>query len=80
MVRASRDESIGGADFNKIMANGGVASPTDPIHFYGFSREEITAIVNEAKSACTYVSAHLYTDDAIRRAVNAACIRSSIAT
>ena len=34
--RAAREEIKGGADFVKIMANGGVASPTDPIHFLGF--------------------------------------------
>lgn len=67
--RATREEIKGGADFIKIMANGGVASPTDPIHFLGFAREEIIAIVEEAKNAGTYVSAHLYTDEAIRRAV-----------
>ncbi|QCI66737.1 metal-dependent hydrolase family protein [Phreatobacter stygius] len=67
--RAAREEIKGGADFIKIMANGGVASPTDPIHFLGFSREEIMAIVEEANNAGTYVSAHLYTDAAIRRAV-----------
>jgi imidazolonepropionase-like amidohydrolase len=53
------------------MANGGIASPTDPIHFLGFSREELDAAVEEAKSAGTYVSAHLYTDEAIRRCVDA---------
>lgn len=67
--RAAREEIKGGADFIKIMANGGVASPTDPIHFFGFSREELLAIVEEARGAGTYVSAHLYTDEAIRRAV-----------
>jgi imidazolonepropionase-like amidohydrolase len=67
--RAAREELKSGADFIKIMANGGVASPTDPIHFLGFSREEIAAIVEEAKNAGTYVSAHLYTDEAIRRCV-----------
>jgi imidazolonepropionase-like amidohydrolase len=69
--RAAREEIKGGADFIKIMANGGVASPTDPIHFFGFSREELDAAVEEARSAGTYVSAHLYTDDAIRRCVEA---------
>lgn len=67
--KAAREEIKGGATFIKIMANGGVASPTDPIHFLGFSREEIIAIVEEAANAGTYVSAHLYTDEAIRRAV-----------
>jgi imidazolonepropionase-like amidohydrolase len=67
--KAAREEIKAGAQFIKVMANGGVASPTDPIAFLGFSREELTAIVEEAANARTYVSAHLYTDEAIRRAV-----------
>lgn len=67
--KAAREEIKQGAHLIKIMANGGVASPNDPIHFLGFSREEIIAVVEEASNAGTYVSAHLYTDDAIRRAV-----------
>lgn len=67
--RAAREEIKAGADFIKVMANGGVASPTDPIAFLGFSREELIAIVEEAENAQTYVAAHLYTDQAIRRAV-----------
>ena len=67
--KACREEIKQGAHLIKIMANGGVASPNDPIHFLGFSREEITAAVEEASNAGTYVSAHLYTDEAIRRAV-----------
>jgi imidazolonepropionase-like amidohydrolase len=69
--RAAREEIKGGADFIKIMANGGCASPTDPIHFLGFSRSELEAVVEEARMAGTYVSAHLYTDEAIRRCVEA---------
>lgn len=67
---AARDEIRQGATYVKIMANGGVASPTDPIAFLGFSSDEIRAIVEEAKNAQTYVAAHLYTDEAIARAVN----------
>jgi imidazolonepropionase-like amidohydrolase len=66
---AARDEIRQGAQFIKIMANGGVASPTDPIAFLGFSNDEIRAIVEEARNAQTYVAAHLYTDEAIARAV-----------
>jgi imidazolonepropionase-like amidohydrolase len=69
--RAAREEIKGGAQFIKIMANGGCASPTDPIHFLGFSRDELAAVVEEASNAGTYVSAHLYTDAAIRRCVEA---------
>ncbi|WP_046862005.1 metal-dependent hydrolase family protein [Microvirga massiliensis] len=66
---AARDEIRQGAQFIKIMANGGVASPTDPIAFLGYSSDEIRAIVEEAHNAQTYVAAHLYTDEAIARAV-----------
>lgn len=66
---ACREEIKSGATFIKLMANGGVASPTDPIGFLGYSREEIAAAVEEAENAQTYVAAHLYTDQAIRRAV-----------
>ena len=67
--RACREEIRAGADFIKIMANGGVASPTDPIAFLGFCEAEIRAAVEEARMAQTYVAAHLYTDEAIARAV-----------
>lgn len=58
-----------GANFIKVMANGGVSSPNDPIHSIQYSREEILAMVEEAENAGLYVSAHVYTDKAIRRCV-----------
>ena len=67
--RACRQELRQGAQFIKIMANGGVASPTDPIAWQGYSADEMTAAVQEAADAQTYVSAHLYTAEAITRAV-----------
>jgi len=69
--RACREEIKAGADYIKIMANGGVASPTDPIAFLGYSMDEMRAAVEEAQMAQTYVAAHLYTDEAISRAVDA---------
>jgi imidazolonepropionase-like amidohydrolase len=69
--KACREEIKSGADYIKIMANGGVASPTDPIAFLGYSLEELRAVVEEAQMAQTYVAAHLYTDQAIDRAVEA---------
>ncbi len=68
--RAAREELRQGADFIKVMANGGIASPTDPIHMLQFSRAELEAAVEEAKNLGTYVSAHLYTDEAISRALD----------
>lgn len=66
---AAREELRAGADFIKVMANGGIASPADPIHMLQYSRDELLAAVEEAGNLGTYVSAHLYTDGAIRRAV-----------
>jgi imidazolonepropionase-like amidohydrolase len=68
--RACREEVKAGAQFIKLMANGGVASPNDPIHMLGFSVDEMTAAVEEADNAGFYVAAHLYTDRAIARAVD----------
>jgi len=66
---AVREEILKGATQIKIMASGGVASPNDPLHFLGYSTDEIRAIVEEAGNADTYVMAHAYTGRAIRRAV-----------
>lgn len=69
--RACRQELRQGAAFIKIMANGGVASPTDPVAWQGYSPAEMQAAVEEAADAQTYVAAHLYTAEAIQRAVQA---------
>lgn len=65
--KAAREELRAGAHFIKIMANGGVGTPTDPLDGVQFSVEEIKAIVEEAKNAGTYVAAHVYTDESIER-------------
>lgn len=67
--RAVRQELQMGADQIKIMASGGVSSPTDPIGALGYSEDEIRAIVAEARARGTYVMAHAYTPDSIQRAV-----------
>jgi imidazolonepropionase-like amidohydrolase len=67
--RAAREELQMGADQIKIMASGGVASPTDPVGAFGYSEDEIRAIVAEANGRGTYVLAHAYTAAAIERAV-----------
>ena len=67
-LAAARDELRLGADFVKIMANGGVATPADPIDWIQFTPEEIRAIVTVAEASCTYVAAHTYTARAIEHA------------
>lgn len=67
--KAAREELRRGARQVKIMASGGVASPTDPIWNLQYSEEEMRAIVEEAQSWRTYAMAHAYTPEAISRAV-----------
>jgi imidazolonepropionase-like amidohydrolase len=66
---AVRDEVRKGAHHIKIMANGGVASPTDRITSDQYSEEEIGAVVDEAEMAGLYVASHTYTARSIARAV-----------
>lgn len=69
--KAAREELRRGATHVKIMASGGVASPTDPIWNLQYSPEEMRAIVEEAHGWRTYAMAHAYTPEAITRAVAA---------
>lgn len=71
VVKAAREEIKGGANFIKVMADGGVSSPTDPVGFFGFTVAELEAIVEVAKGSGTYVAAHLYDDTTIVRALDA---------
>jgi imidazolonepropionase-like amidohydrolase len=68
--RAARDELRKGATQIKILASGGVASPYDPIWNLQYSEEEVRAIVEEAHAWHTYVLAHAYSPEAIRRSID----------
>ncbi len=63
-----------GADHVKVMASGGIASGI-PIDRLQFSDAELATIVDEARRAGTYVMAHAYMDEAIRR-----CVRLGVAS
>lgn len=69
MLKAVRDELRKGADQIKLMVSGGVASQSDPLESLQFRRDEIEAAVEQAGSWRTYVMAHAYSAEAIRRAV-----------
>ncbi|WP_102108583.1 metal-dependent hydrolase family protein [Oceaniglobus roseus] len=69
--RAVREEIKNGAQFVKAMADGGVSSPSDPVGYLVFSVEELKAMADIAKSFGTYATGHLYTDEAIVRALDA---------
>jgi imidazolonepropionase-like amidohydrolase len=65
--RAVREELRRGASHIKVMASGGVASPTDPLERCQYSDEEIRAAVDEATRAGSYVATHCHPAEAIRR-------------
>lgn len=68
---AARDELRKGAHHIKVMASGGVASPTDRIDSTQYSMDELRAVVEEAEAANRYVAAHAYTARAVERALRA---------
>jgi imidazolonepropionase-like amidohydrolase len=74
--KAARHELRAGADFLKIMASGGVASPSDPLESIQYTAEEISAITVEAAHRQTYATAHAYSAEAIEIAIEngVACI------
>ena len=67
--KAVREQVRNGANQIKVMAGGGVASPTDPIDGTQYSLDELRAICEEAEAANLYVMAHAYSPRAITRAV-----------
>jgi imidazolonepropionase-like amidohydrolase len=72
---ATREELRRGADQIKVMAGGGVMSPTDRLESTQFSLPELRAAVGAATAAGSYVLAHAYTPEAIAQSV-AAGVRS----
>lgn len=69
VTRAARVELRAGSDFLKLMASGGVASPSDPLDATQYTAAEIRAAATEAAHRHTYVTAHAYTPEAIALAV-----------
>ncbi len=70
--RAAREELRRGASQIKVFASGGVVFPSEAHPtLYEYSMDELRAIVEEAQGRGTYVMAHAYTDDAVRRCLQA---------
>jgi imidazolonepropionase-like amidohydrolase len=67
MRRAVREELRKGARQVKLMASGGVASPTDPLDRMQFSDDEIRTAVEEADRRGAYVMAHCHPASSIER-------------
>jgi imidazolonepropionase-like amidohydrolase len=71
VVRAVREQLYRGASQIKLMAGGGCASRCDPIGTVQYSLEEMKAAVEAAADYGTYVMAHLYTAESMKRAAKA---------
>jgi len=71
-VRKSARQALRrGADQVKIMADGGVASPSDKPGQWQYTVEELRAAVEVAEAAGTYVMAHVYTPKAMQNCLQA---------
>jgi imidazolonepropionase-like amidohydrolase len=72
--RAAREELRKGASQIKLFASGGVVFPAEGhATRYEFSEAELRAVVEEAAARDTYVMAHVYTDEGVRR-----CLRAGV--
>jgi len=66
-----REQFMQGATQVKLTAGGGVSSPFSPLDVTTFTDEELRAAVEITDNWHTYVVAHAFTSDAIRRAIAA---------
>ena len=73
--RAAREALRRGADLIKVMADGGVASPSDKLGQWQFEVDELKAAVQVADAVGTHVMAHCYSDRAVQN-----CIAAGIKT
>ncbi|MHA3980954.1 metal-dependent hydrolase family protein [Halovulum sp. GXIMD14794] len=71
VLAAVRQNLSQGSTQIKLMAGGGVASILDPLHTLQFLPEEIETAVRAAADWDTYVAVHVFSDEGIRRAVDA---------
>jgi imidazolonepropionase-like amidohydrolase len=71
VLRGVRDTLRRGASQIKIAAGGGTGSEGDPLDVVKFTPEEMRAAVQATSDWNTYVTAHDYNPDGIRRAIEA---------
>jgi imidazolonepropionase-like amidohydrolase len=69
--KAAREQLRRGATQVKVMASGGIVSPTDPFDSLQLSVAEIGAVVEVARGWGSYVLAHCHTSPAIEMALEA---------
>ena len=70
VLKVVREALRRGASQIKICVGGGTGSEADPLDVVQYTDEEIQAAVNAASDWGTYVTAHVYNSDGIRRAID----------
>ncbi len=65
-----REQLRRGASQIKISVGGGTGSEADPLDVVQYTEKEIKAAVNAASDWGTYVTAHVYNTDGVRRAID----------
>src|SRR5215210_4133140 len=69
--RAAREQLRLGADQIKVMASGGAMSPADELAATQYQIAELRAAVEVAEAARTYVMAHAYNADSVKKCLEA---------
>jgi imidazolonepropionase-like amidohydrolase len=71
VLKATRNNLAGGADFTKMMAGGGVTSERDPIESVQGTAEELGAMVAATSQFGTIAAVHAYHDESVQNAIRA---------
>ncbi|CUH46226.1 metal-dependent hydrolase family protein [Ruegeria atlantica] len=74
VLKASRNNLAGGADFVKMMSGGGVTSERDPLDSIQGTPEELAAMVKATGDFGTYSAVHAYTDISVQNAIRAGVV------
>ncbi len=69
VLQAARENLRRGASQIKIAAGGGISSYADPLDVTQYTEDEIRAAVEAAEAWGTYVAAHVYNSNGVRRAI-----------
>lgn len=82
MRMRAREQLMQGASQIKVTAGGGVSSPHSPLDVTTFTEAELRAAVEAAENWGTYVAAHAFIPEAIRRSIDAGvkCIEHGFLT
>ena len=71
VLKATREQLYLGASQIKICGSGSFSSISDPVMALEWRMDELKAVVDAAKDFGTYVFSHVYSDEAVRRNVEA---------